>query len=551
MKIVKIASVALAVAALILAGPANIGFALVKDGDGGGGGGGGGGGTPVTHTVIFSSNNTSWGDVSAAVGAQALTSPTIITDGGSITVTALPVSGVGEYVGTSGTCGSGVPGNIYETTFVITADCAILVTFQASAPVLPDPPTAGTTYVVVKQNSSNNPITLNLGGGVPDAVTSTTPAHGTVTPSGATLTYTPATNYVGTDSFNYSASNADGESSMATVFVTVEPVFVTFSASYGDTDGKTVAADGTPLVVITMTNTTTQAILSNGDSVQSGQHVQLRWTIASGYETTLVSVAPGLAMSPFIQDLKMTGVDFVADSNVGSGFTVFVRVQPESEPTVSATTAVLASNSDSNSIPLLVGGPAATSINAGPAAHGTVTVVGQSAIYTPAPGYSGQDSFTYTATNGAGTSDEATVSVTVTPPVITLSSRSVEAGDPLVVGGTGFAPNESVTIVLHSTPVTLGTFHADAAGVFNASIAIPKGTAAGSHNLYFNAATSGTTSKPLTVRVAGSAIMLANTGFDSPGGILGEVSLAGFLALVGVFFVVANRRRQRRELALE
>ncbi len=51
-------------------------------------------------------------------------------------------------------------------------------------------------------------------------------------------------------------------------------------------------------------------------------------------------------------------------------------------------------------------------VAAGPA-HGTLSGSGASRTYTPAPGYSGADSFTYTANDGKASSNTATVSITV------------------------------------------------------------------------------------------------------------------------------------------
>lgn len=43
--------------------------------------------------------------------------------------------------------------------------------------------------------------------------------------------------------------------------------------------------------------------------------------------------------------------------------------------------------------------------------------------YTPTAGYSGADSFTYTATNASGTSAPATVSITVGAPTLVFTPR--------------------------------------------------------------------------------------------------------------------------------
>ncbi len=46
--------------------------------------------------------------------------------------------------------------------------------------------------------------------------------------------------------------------------------------------------------------------------------------------------------------------------------------------------------------------------------HGTVTLVGNIATYTPAPDYFGEDSFTFTANDGLADSDPATITINVT-----------------------------------------------------------------------------------------------------------------------------------------
>ncbi|TQD48242.1 putative Ig domain-containing protein, partial [Marilutibacter aestuarii] len=55
-------------------------------------------------------------------------------------------------------------------------------------------------------------------------------------------------------------------------------------------------------------------------------------------------------------------------------------------------------------------------------AHGTVSVSGTTATYTPAAGYAGADSFSFTAANDGGTSAPATVAVSVGGPVISVTA---------------------------------------------------------------------------------------------------------------------------------
>ncbi|WP_221178393.1 Ig-like domain-containing protein, partial [Pseudomonas protegens] len=85
---------------------------------------------------------------------------------------------------------------------------------------------------------------------------------------------------------------------------------------------------------------------------------------------------------------------------------------------------------------------------------------GTSISYTPAAGFSGADSFTYTATNASGTSSPATVSITVGAPSITLSPGSLSngtAGTPYsaTLNATGGAVPYSYSITSGSLPTGL------------------------------------------------------------------------------------------------
>jgi hypothetical protein len=73
----------------------------------------------------------------------------------------------------------------------------------------------------------------------------------------------------------------------------------------------------------------------------------------------------------------------------------------------------VAENSSSNAIGLAITGWAATGVAiVSQPSHGAVSVSGTQITYTPTTGYTGSDSFTYEAQNGAFSSP-ATVSLTV------------------------------------------------------------------------------------------------------------------------------------------
>ncbi len=93
-----------------------------------------------------------------------------------------------------------------------------------------------------------------------------------------------------------------------------------------------------------------------------------------------------------------------------------------SVPVASSSSVTVAYGSFGNPVPLSLTGAAATSVTITSNAAGTVVVSGTDVTYSPRRGYAGPDSFTYTASNGAGTSSDATVSITVSPPIIDLTS---------------------------------------------------------------------------------------------------------------------------------
>jgi uncharacterized protein YhjY with autotransporter beta-barrel domain len=91
-------------------------------------------------------------------------------------------------------------------------------------------------------------------------------------------------------------------------------------------------------------------------------------------------------------------------------------------PVANASSLTVAYNAPATSVPLNITGGAPTSVAiVTPPANGTAIVTGNTITYQPNAGYAGPDSFTYTATNSGGTSAPATVSITVSDPVITIT----------------------------------------------------------------------------------------------------------------------------------
>ncbi len=132
---------------------------------------------------------------------------------------------------------------------------------------------------------------------------------------------------------------------------------------------------------------------------------------------------------------------------------------------------VLANDTDADGDPLsavLVSGPS----------HGTLSLgSGGGFTYTPTPGYTGIDSFTYRASDGAAQSNLATVNITVTPsgssgaPTATDDTYTLEEDAPLTVPTPGVLANDSdpqndsLTAVLVTDP-SHGTLRLNSNGSF-------------------------------------------------------------------------------------
>ncbi len=126
---------------------------------------------------------------------------------------------------------SNVPG-VYNDDAEGTAGSFTVVGTGPTAPVtvtggppVNHPPTATSQSVTTPENT---PVGVTLAGSDPDgdAITfavGTGPAHGTLSGTGANLTYTPTAGYTGPDSFTFTTNDGHVSSAPATVSITVTP----------------------------------------------------------------------------------------------------------------------------------------------------------------------------------------------------------------------------------------------------------------------------------------------------------------------------------------
>jgi len=130
-------------------------------------------------------------------------------------------------------------------------------------------------------------------------------------------------------------------------------------------------------------------------------------------------------------------------------------------------------------------------------------------------------------------------------PTVTASTTSIGEGGSLTVSGTDFMPNASITIVLHSDPVTLTTTTADATGSFSVVTTIPSDAAPGAHAIVATDTDGDSASTALTV--TGTTVPIAaDSALPFTGADIAALTGAGAVALgLGGTMILAGRRRRR------
>jgi hypothetical protein len=229
------------------------------------------------------------------------------------------------------------------------------------------------------------------------------PSHGTLTGSGPNLTYTPAANYNGPDSFTFTASDGAAGSNVATVSITVAPV----------NDAPIANSQGVS------TNEDTALPITLG--VSDGDSAPLTVSVMAGpSHGTLSGTAPNLTYTPAANyngadSFTFKANDGALDSNVA---TVSITVNAVNDPPVADNQSKNVVENTATQITLTgtdVEGTALTYAIVAQPAHGTLSGSAPNVTYTPQVNYEGPDSFTFRASDGSLTSNTATVSITVTP----------------------------------------------------------------------------------------------------------------------------------------
>ncbi|WP_332676496.1 putative Ig domain-containing protein [Brevundimonas sp.] len=383
----------------------------------------------------------------------------------SVATPGLPSNGTVSVAGTSITY-TPTPGYFGSDSFTYTATNGGGTSAPATVTVTvnPQPPVANAVSATVGQDTSNNPITLNITGGAPASVNGSAAVNGSINVAGTSITFTPTPGYNGPASFSYTATNAGGTSAPATASITVTPLPPIASAV-----SVTVGFESTNNpVTLSITGGTPASVAAPGLPTNGSVNV-------AGTAITYTPNAGYAGPDSFTYTATNTG-------GTSAPATVTVTVNPPPAPIAGAVSVTVAANSSNNAVTLSLTGGTATSVaTPGLPTHGTVSIAGTAITYTPTAGYSGADSFTYTATNLGGTSAPATVTVTVSAPTLTLSALTTTgqvtaAYSDTVVASLGTAPyTYSVTagalppgLGLTTAGVLSGT--ATASGTFNFTV---------------------------------------------------------------------------------
>ena len=276
----------------------------------------------------------------------------------------------------------------------------------------------------------------------------TAPAHGTLAGTAPNLTYTPAANYNGADSFTCKANDGKVDSNTATVSISVTPV----------NDAPAAKSDGYGVKQNAVLTVAAPGVLANDADVDGNTLTAV--LVRAPYNGVLSLNANGaFTYTPnagFSGSDSFTYKDYdgglysgvvsvaIAVSAVATPPTVVNDAYATAMNTPLAVNApgVLANDSDPNKLPLTakpVSGPS----------HGTLSLnANGSFVYTPVSSYAGPDSFTYKANNGKADSAAATVTITVTgttnlAPAAKSDGYGTKANATLTVAAPGVLANDA------------------------------------------------------------------------------------------------------------
>ncbi len=258
--------------------------------------------------------------------------------------------------------------------------------------------------------AEDSPLRIALAASDPDGhklefKLSSLPGHGTLLGTAPALEYVPAKDFNGEDSFLFGVSDGFGPAVTAVVSITVTPVNDPPSAN-----SETLLTDeDTPL----------RLQLSGSDVDGDALQMQPHSRPAHG---TLVTASHTTSQVLYTPDANWSGTDsfeFVVGDGTAMAFgTITIRVAPVNDPPVALP--IQATTSEGVPVPILlagadIDGDSLTFLVTAAPANGTLSGAPPRLTYTPKPGFSGGDSFSFVASDGVASSTPALALVLVTP----------------------------------------------------------------------------------------------------------------------------------------
>ncbi len=337
-----------------------------------------------------------------------------------VTLTATPAAG-STFAGWSGAAS----GNSAVIQVTMDSVKEVTATFTSAAPVAADDvftllEDAGFTVLDVLANDL-----AGAAGGPLKVSEARPPDFGIVglLPRGANLAYTPEANFHGTVTFEYTVSDEHGGSDTATVTVIV----------LSQSDAPTAANQD----LATSEDSPVAFALAAGD----GDGDALTVVIPAGQGPQHGTLSGDGLNFTYTPDPNYFGVDSftysVSDGTLSSAeATVTIAISPVDDPPDARDDvfSVPGGNLDvlANDVNLDLG-ETLTIVSISFAAHGNVTLASQGAAlqYAPDTGFVGEDTFTYTITDGHGNFDTATVTLFVSqvnrpPSALALTVAAIE-----------------------------------------------------------------------------------------------------------------------------
>jgi len=280
------------------------------------------------------------------------------------------------------------------------------------------PPVATPDNFAITENTTNlfpvlaNDFAVTPGGSVSLVSVSTT--NGTVSVNGTNVVFTPATNYLGTVTLNYTVTDNVGGTNTSTVTVlitNIPPVANpdTYTVTENSTNTFTplvndlVETPGGFLTLVSLNNTNGTATILNGTNVV--------FTPANNFVGTATI---GYTITDNVGGTNSSTITVTVSNLPPTAFGQSVST-PENTPLP-----ITLTGNDPTSLPLtyiIVSGPAGGTLTGLNTNTGAVT-------YTPTNNFTGTDSFTFHVNNGFNNSSNATITIAVAPVADLLVAQS-------------------------------------------------------------------------------------------------------------------------------